>query len=521
MHDGRRSVALALWLAWTAVMFGGPRHEWIATPENLAEINSRVQPGDVVLLGDGIYRTPIAPGVSGTETAPIVYASRNRHGATFRGVELAIELSHRGWIEVRGIKALDTARFIVAVGADHLTIDGCHFENTKGFGGWENCRFRDVGDGIRISNNLFRNGTDLVSIGPGDFHLIENNVFDTAEHTPLVLLGVQRSVVRNNVFRNPIQRGMEVFSSRHKDRGRATRHCVIEGNSFTTGIRKEPVMGKKTSNCAFKISSQQVIYRRNLINHCQAAVDWSKTSNPSQEARRSVGNRFYHNVINDCGYEQGLIYTIAIASNGEIDADFGDNVMVNNIFSGNHFYEDILLKGLPRTVCAAFLRPCRSEAFRFFSNLFWSDYPGAPLFAEAGGGASQSYSLGEFETAFPGVASGNGEGDPRYRDASAGDFRLAAGSAAINAGRWLTSTVAASSGREIAVQDASYFSDGFGLIEGDLVAVGEHRRLRVTRVDYEGNRLELDRAIDVAAGAGVTLAFNGSAPDVGAIEFEW
>jgi hypothetical protein len=40
----------------------------------------------------------------------------------------------------------------------------------------------------------------------------------------------------------------------------------------------------------------------------------------------------------------------------------------------------------------------------------------------------------------------------------------------------------------------------------------------VTRVDYASRTLVLDRALTWTAGQGVALDFNGTAPDIGAVE---
>jgi hypothetical protein len=69
------------------------------------------------------------------------------------------------------------------------------------------------------------------------------------------------------------------------------------------------------------------------------------------------------------------------------------------------------------------------------------------------------------------------------------------------------------------VEDAGYFSDGYGIAEGDTIQLdGQTVRARVLEVDREANVLVLDRALRWQAGQGVALAYEGQRPDIGAYE---
>ena len=152
----RRAINLLTVCCCSLPLFGA---EYRATPATLDVISTNVQPGDTVVLADGVYTTALRPARSGTAGVPIVYRAANARKSVFK-VDLeakkpAIELSNLSHITIDGVMVMNAWRFIMAEGAAYITINNCHFENTRGHMGWENCRFRSVGDGIRLTNNLF------------------------------------------------------------------------------------------------------------------------------------------------------------------------------------------------------------------------------------------------------------------------------------------------------------------------------------------------------------------------------
>jgi hypothetical protein len=79
---------------------------------------------------------------------------------------------------------------------------------------------------------------------------------------------------------------------------------------------------------------------------------------------------------------------------------------------------------------------------------------------------------------------------------------------------------ATGSGSQFNVQDAGYFSDGWGIIEGDEIRLhGSTQVARITRVDYSSNTISVDRALTWTQNQGVSLVYNGTATDIGAFEF--
>ena len=83
-------------------------------------------------------------------------------------------------------------------------------------------------------------------------------------------------------------------------------------------------------------------------------------------------------------------------------------------------------------------------------------------------------------------------------------------------------TSATGSGRQFAVEEAGFFYDGWGIPGeiGDRIQLqGETSPVRLLEIDYETGGLTVDREISWTRGQGVSLAYAGRAPDLGALEY--
>jgi len=150
-----------------------------------------------------------------------------------------------------------------------------------------------------------------------------------------------------------------------------------------------------------------------------------------------------------------------------------------------------------------------------FNNVYSDIGDGPPLTVEAGCSCAASNN-GCFET-------GDHEscvftGDPLFADSAALDFHLEAGSPAIDAGKPITTVVSASgSGTSFDVEQADLFIDGYGVVEGDLIRVGNGDPARI--VSIAGNTITVDRSVTWSSGDGVAWRDQDGSPDAGAFEF--
>jgi hypothetical protein len=99
------------------------------------------------------------------------------------------------------------------------------------------------------------------------------------------------------------------------------------------------------------------------------------------------------------------------------------------------------------------------------------------------------------------------------------DFDLQEGSPLIDSGQPLTHTTSSGAGTTVPVRNARVFSDGFGIISGDMIVVGTHKGAQVTGVDVSANTIKVDRSVSWGSQDPVTLTYSGNAPDIGAREY--
>ena len=102
------------------------------------------------------------------------------------------------------------------------------------------------------------------------------------------------------------------------------------------------------------------------------------------------------------------------------------------------------------------------------------------------------------------------------------DFTLQSDSPCIDAGSWLTTiTSSTGNGTSFVVDDAYYFTDGYGIITGDEIQLeGISSSVTITNVDYGNNTITVDTSLSWTNGQGVGMAYQGSAPDIGAYEYQ-
>jgi parallel beta-helix repeat protein len=105
--------------------------------------------------------------------------------------------------------------------------------------------------------------------------------------------------------------------------------------------------------------------------------------------------------------------------------------------------------------------------------------------------------------------------DPLFVDPAGFDFSLQSTSPLIGKGAILARTTKAGTGNTVSITDASYFSDGFEIGNGDAVVIGGSPA-NIVAVDYSNHLIRIDRIIKWDKNDAVSFPFVGAAPHMGA-----
>lgn len=430
---------------------------------DFASAISAVEPGDRVLLRAGTYREQLRVDRSGTAASPIRIERYDGEEVRIEGLgEPAIFVTGASYVVIEGLLVVDNLGFGRLEDSDHIvirdvTFDGATANGTTG--GLKLVRARQC----LLQNNRFLDANDNVVMQESDRNRIIGNEFREGRHSLLSVRCSNENVFRANRFVNPIQKAMEIFDcegiSDAPFRLDATHRNLIEGNRFEGTAPSD----RDHRYNAIQFACQDSIVRRNVfVENAGGGLNFQIYSD---EALNTYGNRAYHNtfVNNRCH---------AVIGSDSSSSSFRDNVV------------------------------------RF--NVLWQnvDCDGAPAQINVRNPTAVILSDNAIVDTDPGFV-------------GSGDFGLSAASPLIDTAAFLTETRADGSGTTLQVVDSTVFFDGRG-IEGELgdriQLDAQTERATIVSIDFESHTLTLDRPLTWTAGHGVSLAYEGSAPDPGAFE---
>ncbi len=483
---------------------GNPGTE--VSPWSLAKANSDLTAGDTAILLNGSYSTQIAPSNSGTSGNPITYEAQNSRMALLTSGNPRILINNRSYITIDGIKSSHpNVRWLHGNSSSHITINDCEFTGASG-GSFETGRFQSSGGYVTITNSTLDEQSDGIHIRESVGHYIANNQILDDAHSPLVFMGVEDSIIENNYFNNQVHRNVEILSIREVyDPEDITQFILIQDNYFTFDDLQDKSSSIKMNGC-------NSILRRNIWDDCpDGAALLMPNSYGSQESYRPEGwfsehNRVYNNTFYNCNEAIGISKSdTTIAAGGA----FGDHIFINNIIYNGVTAKQITIYTDADPYEAEFYYNSIMRTTTGQDVFFWEDRPGPDNYL----------TIAEIENDHGTHYANNEEYDPDFVDADSDDFELLSTSNCIDAGGALTLTNGSGTGTVITVDDALFFTDGYGLITGDEVYIGTDV-VTITDVDYANNELTVDGTITWADNEDVGLSYLGSAPDMGAFEYD-
>ena len=473
-------------------------------PWSLSHANAALVAGDTAILLDGQYSTAIAPARSGTAGNEITYRAANSRMAELIASNPRILVENRHYITIDGIKAHNGRRYAIGIGASHITINDCDFRHFNN-GSFESGRFQETGGYITVTNSHIEDGADALHIREGRGHYVAGNTFIKDNHTLLILMGVTNSVVENNSLSNAAQKCMEVFSLRRSmpPNEVISEYNLIQSNLFYSG-----------NNSCIQYGGNSSILRRNVYDSSSVGMRFASYggTDPGDdpEAWFNAHNRFYNNTMYKCstGIAFATLNRILPPAN---PGTYEDNICLNNIITGGTNTSQISIGW----DAVATQMKCINNNMRYTKPgqkvFHWTDAylesPPLPV----------QMTIAEIEAARPDNYSGNTEYQAKLVDPASDNFNLERTSQCIDAAAPLTQTTSSGNGTVVTVVDALFFTDGYGVIAGDMIRV-EDQLAQIVSVNYATNELTVGRSLHWGPDAPVFTDYKGIAPDLGAFE---
>jgi hypothetical protein len=468
----------------------------IKTPCSLETANANARAGDTVYLRGGVYTAWIAPAKSGnSDTERITYAGYKDERVEISGARYAILLEGKSYITVRGIEFRTCHQFLIISGGHHNDIGHCVFDKnmleTTWMGSWvhESSTFNRIHDCTFSRYGWVSKGDDkgaILDIGydvsttdASNYNVIENNTFFYGGHHILQICG-KNNIVRGNYFHNeawmPGPREGGCGNRNAMTMGPMASRNLFENNRFAfAGIPPDD-----NGADGIAVRCPRNILRRNMFYASGAAG----IALASMKESQPTGNCIYSNTIYHNGYNSMVDH---FWTGGISFGNWGNGPLPGNIIVNNLLHDNIQKKSLTG-------------------------------YGEAG---PQIVLKNWMDEGDPGFVNGTIPTDTA--DSSLPDFRLKPGSPCIDRGVSLTKITGPSGkGATFAVENAGFFFDGWGIPgeRGDLIQLEDSKETaRIVRIDYEKNSITVDKPLSWKQGQGVSLAYEGKAPDLGAWEF--
>jgi len=472
--------------------------------DTIQEAANAAVAGDVVLIRGGTYNERLIPANSGNAGNYITFENyQNEEVTIVTGSSIAIDINNRSYIIIDGLR-IDDSLWLEARNSHYNIIRNNTFTDSPTSGTTGNVRFISSNYN-RILNNVVFNGNDNLLLIGSDHNLVEGNNITEGGHSVWGIRCGNYNVIRNNFFSNTQQKIGEVYDcgddTYHVPNSfDSTKHNLIENNEFADSSSYYSTSGGN----GIQYAGQKGIIRKNTFYNNNVGLGMQVYGD---ESLYNHYNRVYHNVFydNDCA---------GIASSANtIDNIYKNNILFFNkgVTSGENCYGTGPAQIVYRGALGGYL---------FDRNNLIYQVAGEDVVHQLfGSGNSLSY----YESSFPANFSNNIELGPGFIDAAGYNFNLSAASPMVDAGAFLTDTAGAGSGTLMQVVDAGYFYDGFDIPGevGDVIQLDEQTATaRIVDIDYSTNTLTLATSLSWSDGQGVSLAYNGSRPDIGAYEFE-
>lgn len=545
----------------------------LLSPCSLGTVNDITIAGTTIYLTGGTYdgtslgvhekMYALSPAATGTEANPIIYQPVTGETVTITNYDTGVRLIDRQWVTIRNIRFIEMGdAWVVATLGDgshetptspqHITIENCYFSQTTERTSVGGLSFSGIimqdGEYLTVRNNTFNKWGaidpssddwgwwgDMIRFDSSKYALIEDNSFVGAQSGHSLIGAVQSSyiIIRNNDLHNQWEKDVDLDGALISSTWEGM-YLLVENNKINDA-QVSTCEGTTKGGTGFQSLMSNAIYRYNEVAN---NVRWGISLDTSSATYTGYPhNRIYNNTFVNNTYS-GLRFS----NTAETAADFTDNVVKNNIFYNNGSdedgfyttYSDGMVAGQPGAHIMIDLgRNYGVGDYTIVGNNFYQTTVGRSNII-AVNGANLGYqpmsywqpTAGSYP--YPDQITLNIETNPQFADYSNGDYTLSDGSSAIDASTALTTaTSTVTNSTTLVVDDARYFTDGYTMIDGDWIKIGESDPVQIDSVDYDTNTIILtaNRSWSVSDTVRLyqttdgTVVLYGNDNDLGAYEY--
>ncbi len=485
--------------------------------------------GTLVIIRGGTYNSNLVVKHSGNEEAYVTFRNFENEVPEITGETIypAINIKNKNYIIIEGLKIKEVRRWVSILGSNYIILKNNIFDTALDpYGSSKTGIFLQSSNHCKILDNVINQTTqDNIGLVSSNYNLIEGNTITRGRHVLWTMKCSNYNIIRNNYFHNALQKIGEIYDCDNVGDGSTefpkitsldnAKYNLVERNIFAY----TPSPGDASPYSGIQYSGQNGIIRNNLFYECEGPA--IQMTIYGTEATYNYSNRIAHNVFYKNEYG-------AIEITSSSTSNFHDQQIRNNIFYKNKFIQRDMrwrwfeeLNEKPVQIMTG-----RTSGMSFKNNVIFSSELNE-LYVIAYGSRTSStnpapQSLAYWEYMFPDLFSGNLQVNPLFVNEDEKDFRLKEGSPMIDAGMFLTHTTNQGvNSQEIIVKDAGWFTDGFGIIGGDTIQLeGQTEYAIISSINYNTGTILIDRPLTWDVDQGVSMAYNGSAPDLGAFEYQ-
>ncbi|NCQ54684.1 hypothetical protein GW777_06865 [Candidatus Peregrinibacteria bacterium] len=490
----------------------------------ISKANQTLSAGDTVYIRGGTYSEAIVPQTSGTsDTNMITYINYTGESPIISGINgYPISFNNKQYIKVKGITLKGNSRFAEISGSNNIVLDGNNFSDANFNTGYVSIFLYGGSHHNKIINNFIGNNSigDIIRTSNGaDYNLFENNTVVNGGHS-CINIRSRYNIIRNNVFDNPLEKATEIA---YQVSGSWDVMGVAEFNVLENNIIRNA--GPTYNYNGLQLTAPKNIIRFNeFYNNIGSGIGLGTTGSGLGPGGNSVdpyadNNHIYHNTI----YKNGILvsqtqwqisYGMSLTEYNHDGTKVTNNKIVNNLFYKNNpnynnpNYYSSSCKSDPNCLTTYPIN------FNVGNHVYQID-------VDRNVQGTGNYFGSDQELLGPNFSQNSNQNylDPLFVDEANKNFKLTSGSPYIDKGEFLTKTVGSGNGNIVTVNDAMYFTDGFGLVEGDTIKIGNDI-VKITAINYNNNQLTINNNITWSNSEGVSFPYSGSAPDIGAHEYQ-